>query len=176
MLFLSDRKARKQYEQFIRPYIDQLYSMAYRLSHNAHDAEDITQDLLVKLFSQTQKLYAMDNPKPYLMRSLFNQYIDYMRKQGRHLNTTETDIDNELASPETAHSTPEVATEFDLSAERIEQALTSLSDDHRAIIVLHDVEGFTFDEISDMLRIAKGTAKSRHHRARSALKNHLTQS
>ena len=175
MLFLSDRNARKKYEQFVSPYVDQLYSMAYRLSHNTHDAEDITQDLLVKLFSQTQKLYALENPKPYLMRSLFNQYVDYMRKQGRHLNTTDTDIDNELASPETVQSTPEVATEFDLSAERINQALANLSDDHRAVIVLHDIEGFTFDEISEMLRIAKGTAKSRHHRARDALKNHLAE-
>ncbi len=173
MLFLSDRNARKKYEQFIRPYVDQLYSMAYRLSHTPHDAEDITQDLLVKLFNQTQKLYALDDPKPYLMRSLFNQYVDYMRKQGRHLNTTDTDIDNELATPETIQSTPEAATEFDLSAERIDRALACLSDDHRAVIVLHDIEGFTFDEISEMLHIAKGTAKSRHHRARDALKNHL---
>ena len=175
MLFLSDRKQRKKYERFIRPHVDSLYSLACRLSGNPHDAEDITQDLLVKLFDQTGKLYALDNPRPYLMRALFNQYVDYMRKQGRHLNTRDTDIDNELASPESAHATPEIAVDADLSAERLDAALARLSDDHRAIILLHDAEGFTFDEISDMLQIPSGTAKSRHNRARRALQTSLAQ-
>ncbi len=173
MLFLSDRNKRKQYERFISPYVSHLYSMAYRLSNNPHDAEDITQDLLIKLFSQQQKLLALENPKPYLSRALFNQYVDYMRKQGRHRNTSEVDIDNELASPENAQSTPEASMEFELTAERLETALQQLSEDHRTIIVLHDMEGFTFDEISDMLHIAKGTAKSRHNRARTALNKTL---
>ncbi len=173
MLFFSERNQRKQYEKFIAPHVDHLYSLAWRLSGNRHDAEDITQDLLIKLFSQQQKLLALENPKPYLSRALFNQYVDYMRKQSRHLNTTEVDIDSELASPQTPQGTPEAAMEFDLTAGRLEQALQALSEDHRSIIVLHDMEGFTFDEISDMLHIAKGTAKSRHNRARSALRRQL---
>lgn len=174
MLFLSDRNDRKKYERFISPHVNHLYSLAFRLSNNRHDAEDITQDLLVKLFTRQHKLYAMDNPKPYLSRALYNQYVDHMRRQGRHLNTSDIDIDTELMSPENPQSSPEAATEFDLGTDRINEALAQLSDDHRALIVLHDIEGFTFEEISSMLNIARGTAKSRHHRARAALKSRLT--
>ncbi len=173
MLFLSERKQRKRYEQFISPHVNHLYGLACRFSQSREDAEDITQDLLIKLFKQ-QKLLEMENPRAYLSRALYNQYVDYMRKQGRHLGSVDIDIDNEVPAPEAAASSPESAAEFDLNVSSLDSALGKLSSDHRDIVILHDIEGFTYDEISDLLKIAPGTAKSRHHRARTTLKAALT--
>lgn len=172
MLFIREKLRQKQYEAFIAPHVDNLYRLARRLCRQSEDAEDITQDLLIKLYQQQKKLYALDNPKPYLSRALFNQFIDFKRRQGKHINfiDNETDLDS---IKETSNNSPENAAEQDISFGRLTVALDSIPDNHRVIIVLHDMEGYTFDEISSILDIPKGTAKSRLHRAREALKSKL---
>ena len=171
MLLFAVRQQRNEYEQFISPYVNHLFGLACRFSQNREDAEDITQDLLIKLFTQQHKLFALENPRPYLCRAVYNQYVDYMRRQGKHLNAV--DVDVELQATNAASSSPETSAELDITIDTLNNALGKLSADHRAIIVLHDMEGFTYDEISELLKIATGTAKSRQHRARATLKTKL---
>ena len=172
MLFLNEKLSQKKYEKFISPHINNLYRLAYRLSQNTADAEDITQDLLIKVFKQQKKIYALDNPKPYLSRALYNQFIDHCRKQGKHINFIETDIEPDSIA-ETPKNSPESSAELNITFDNLTKALNAIAENHRIVIVLHDMEGYTFDEISGLLDIPKGTAKSRLHRAREALKLHL---
>ena len=172
MLFIREKLRQKQYEAFIAPYVDHLYRLACRLCQHSEDAEDITQDLLIKLYQQHKKLCDLDNPKPYLSRALYNQFIDFKRRQGKHINFVDTDIELDLLA-EIRNNSPEITTEQDLSFDNLTNALNSIPENHRIIIVLHDMEGYTFDEISNILEIPKGTAKSRLHRARDALKSKL---
>jgi len=173
MFFSADRKKRKRYESLIAPYIDHLYNYAYRLSKNKSDAEDITQDLLIKLFDKLDSLPELDNLRPYLFRSLHNQYIDHLRRNGKHTNITDIDVDEELPAETVVRPSPDEITDRDITLENVDNALQLLPENHRMIILLHDAEGFTYDEISEMLEIPAGTAKSRHHRARTALKAKL---
>lgn len=173
MFFSSDNKDRKRYEKLITPHVSQLYSLACRLCRNKADAEDITQDLLVKLFGKLDTLSKLDNLRPYLFRALHNQYIDHLRRNNKHTNTIDMDIDEELPVETADSHQPDTITENSITLEMVDKALGELPENHRNIIVLHDAEGFTYDEISVMLDIPPGTAKSRHHRARAALKAKL---
>ena len=172
MLFIREKLHQKQYEIFITPYVDHLYRLACRLCQQSQDAEDITQDLLIKLYQQHKKLYALDNPKPYLSRALYNQFIDFTRKQGKHITFVDTGTEPDSIA-ESCTSSPENIADQDITFASLSSALELIPDDHRIIIVLHDMEGYTFDEISEILEIPKGTAKSRLHRARIALKSKL---
>ena len=172
MLFIREKLHQKRYEAFIAPHVDNLYRLARRLCRQSQDAEDITQDLLIKLYQQHKKLYALDNPKPYLSRALYNQFIDFTRRQGKHIDFLDTDIELDSLHDITRNS-PENTAEQDITFDNLTAALDLIADNHRIIIVLHDMEGYTFDEISNILDIPKGTAKSRLHRARDALKSKL---
>ena len=172
MLFIREKLRQKQYEVFISPHVDNLYRFARRLCQQNEDAEDITQDLLIKLYPQFKKLNMLDNPKPYLSRALYNQFIDFKRRQGKHITFVDSEVELDSLS-ETTDNTPEITAEQGLSFNNITAAMDAIPDNHRVIIVMHDMEGYTFDEISNMLDIPKGTAKSRLHRARAALKSKL---
>lgn len=172
MFFIRDKLQQKQYEVFIKPHVEHLHQLARRLCQNSSDADDITQDLLIKLYQQRTKIYAVDNPKPYLSRALYNQFVDFRRRQGKHINMAEPETELDSIA-EIASYSPENITEQDITFEKLSTALAAMPDNHRTIIVLHDMEGYTFDEISDILDIPKGTAKSRLHRARETLKSKL---
>lgn len=168
MFFDSPDKQIREFEARINPFTGYLYNLAYRISGNQHDAEDIVQEVLVKMYRQFKRWRDADNPRAYFARAIYNQYVDNIRKQSRHNQSV--DIEDEvIQADENTANAPDLATDKDMTLDRVTQALQSLSEDHRSVIVLHDIEGYTYEEIGDIMDIAVGTAKSRHSRARRAL-------
>ncbi len=171
-LFKS-RQAR--FEKLIRPRLRRLYRQAYRLTGDRDDAEDLVQDLLVSLYSKQIHLEKIDDLQSWLLKALYNRFIDNLRKRGRgalgHVHDDSDEMLPSLADNNTP--SPDMLSHQHLELGRVQKILENLPDHHRTLIMLHDVEGFTLNELEPVLDVPLGTLKSRLHRARHALRHAL---
>ena len=144
-------------------------------TRNPSDAEDLVQDVLLKLHSQMDRLVEVEAVVTWLGRVMYNQFIDNQRRyKSRRLTLVEDPVLS--AEPDNAPAV-EASTEDQVEGEftitRVLAALERLSDEHQLIIKLHDVEGYTITEIAEITGIPLGTLKSRRQRARERLQNLL---
>lgn len=159
----------------IRPHLDRMYRLAYRLTGHREDAQDLVQDVLLKLHAQRDRLAEVEAVSTWIGRVMYNQFIDNLRRyKSRRLALVDdpavsSDPDQ---APATDASTEELA-EGEFTINRVLAALERLSDDHQLIIKLHDVEGYTLTEVAEITGIPLGTLKSRRQRARERLQNLL---
>jgi RNA polymerase sigma-70 factor (ECF subfamily) len=163
------------FEVLLRPHLDQMYRLAYRFTGQRADAEDLVQDTLVKLYRRRDELSSIRELKPWLGRVLFNQFIDNKRGYGRQaLHLVDSTIEPDTtAAPASARLEPDLASAREEATAELIQALAQLSEEHRIVLVLHDVEGYKIKEIQELTGVPVGTIKSRLHRARGRLREIL---
>ena len=147
------------FEALLRPCMDRVYRLAYRLTGNQADSEDLVQDLLIKLYPRRDELSSIENLTPWLGRILYNLFIDQIRRKPR-LSLVDVDA-NEMEISQT-RSTP-ATDELDIS--RLEKALAQLSEEHRVVVLMHDAEGYKLEEIHRITGVPVGTVKSRLHQS-----------
>ncbi len=166
------------FERMVRPHLDRLYRLAWRLTGRRPEAEDLFQELLIKAYGKLDDLARIDEPGSWLSRVMYNLFVDERRRFARRrLHTVH---DGELAG-EGIEGMPgndnPVGNNERLDAIRaLEAALSELSDEHRIVVLLHDSEGYKLKEIHELTGLPVGTIKSRLHRARTRLRDILTQS
>lgn len=164
----QDQKARA-FDSLVRPHIEHLYRMAYYLTGTQHAAEDLVQELLTKLFSKTNKLEQIEKLRPWLSTALTNLFIDSKRRVNRspvsYTDSTEA-IEEENFDP---HDCPELILQQEQEIDLLQNAFNQLIDEHRALLVLHDIEGYSLPELAESLSTPLGTLKSRLFRARNRL-------
>lgn len=166
--------AEKKFADLIRPHLQHLYHQAYRFTNNQDDAEDLVQDLLLSLYAKKMDLGNIEKPANWLLRSLYHQFVDNYRKKNRlpidHRESKSDEIINELSSDVAA---PHQIHEQKHTAKQLNDAIKQLNPDQQALIFLHDVEGHTLTELSNILDLPLGTLKSRLHRARKTVREQL---
>ena len=167
-----------RFETLIRPHAIPLYQFAYRLTGNEADAEDIVQDVFIKLFPKTVQMTFIDKLRPWLMRVLYNQFVDTKRQAARSAIDLRHNDQNvgENALEQLVDDNANPVTQLDNAHQSalLTQALNSLNDDQRALVHLYLIEGHTLKEASVILDVPLGTIKSRLDRAKSKLKMSLT--
>lgn len=167
----------QRFEAMVRPHLDSLYRLAYRLTGSPDDAEDLVQALLLKLVPQEARMVEVEQLGPWLARSLYYLFVD----QTRHRSNSpldRADSEGEEALLELPADEADQPFEFAarmLTQQRIADALRRLPDEQRALIAWHDIEGYTLEELAVQHGIPLGTLKSRLHRARARLKGMLMQ-
>ena len=165
------KKQSDPFETLLSPYLESLYRLAYRLSGQQSDAEDLVQDLLIKLYPRLDELQKLEKLRPWLARSLYNLYIDKVRRQSRNpVQGGEDELQMALDQSHEPQHVPEMIVQQHQLQGRIQLALDTLNQDHRDLITLHDMEGYTLPELETILDTPLGTLKSRLHRARGKLK------
>lgn len=168
-------KVHSSFTALVRPHLERLYRLAYRLTQHREDAQDLVQDVLLKVHPQADKMADIDSVAAWLNRVLYNQFVDnrrrYARSRMRVVEHRDYTADPDRAPAEQASTEDLVEGEFTIK--RVAAALEQLSDDHRLIINLHDVEGYTLTEIAEITGVSHGTLKSRRHRARERLQKLL---
>jgi RNA polymerase sigma-70 factor (ECF subfamily) len=166
----GDIRAR-QFDALVRPEIPSLYASAYRLLGNRADAEDLVQEVLIKLYPRTSELLDLRAARPWLLKVLYRQFIDFTRQRSRQPRTVD---DEELiaAVPDQTAGPAQQAADADIAA-RVVAALAQLPPDHRAVVVLHMIDGHTMEELTTVFDVPLGTIKSRLHRAKATLKRSL---
>lgn len=163
------------FENLLRPQIGPLFRLAYRFTGSVADAEDLVQDVLIKLYPRTRELQAIEQLRPWLARVLYRQFVDFARKRGRTPSNpsadgaADEDGDPMDRLPATGDG-PEESAERSLRHEHILEALERLNPEQRALLALHDVEGYSLEELEPLLDTPLGTLKSRLHRARRRLR------
>lgn len=164
------------FDQLVRPHFDRLYRLAYRLTGNKHEAEDLFQELLIKAFGKLDDLVNIEEPGSWLSRVMYNLFIDQHRRFARqrmHL-VEEGHLAGEGISALPGSDNPVAANERMEQLKQLDSALQQLSEEHRIVVLLHDTEGYKLKEIQEITGVPVGTVKSRLHRARSRLRQILT--
>ena len=163
------------------PYMDQLYSHALRLTKNPADAEDLVQETYLKGYKAFNSFKDGTNLRAWLFRILTNSFINAYRKKQRSFDEQEVeDIEaiNTLSSADYSSNThlgisAEDALFERLTDDEIQTAIDSLPETYKDVVLLADVQGFSYKEIADILDVPDGTVMSRLHRARAKLKDLL---
>lgn len=166
------------FENLLAPHIEHLYHLAYRFTANVAAAEDLVQDVLIKIFAKYEAFKAYEKPGPWMARVLYNEYIDSWRRSRLQPSTLSSLGDAELQSVESLADESWSASPLRQVANielghRLIAGLARLNADHRAILVLHDVEEYTLEEIAAIACLPVGTCKSRVFRARARLREVL---
>jgi RNA polymerase sigma-70 factor (ECF subfamily) len=158
------------WEDIVRVHSARVYRLAYRLTGNPHDAEDLTQEVFVRVFRSLSS-YTPGTFEGWLHRITTNLFLDWARRKQR--------IRFEGLADEMAHrlpgSEPTPAEAFDDSHldDDVQAALKALPPEYRAAVVLCDIEGFSYEEIAVTLGVKLGTVRSRIHRGRAQLRTAL---
>ena len=161
------RSAAQRFEALVRPHYAVLYRTAYRLTRSVHDAEDLVQEVCVRAYPRLDELAQLDNPRAWLTCVMQRMFIDSTRRYERsHVESLETTRQESLVSeaPGLAEQTDEA-----IKSRRLDQAWQRLDKDQRALLALHDIEGYSLAELTEMTGLKEGTLKSRLHRARVKL-------
>ena len=164
------------FEALLKPHLERLYRFAFRLTGAKPEAEDLFQDVLVKVYARLDDLVTIRDAGAWLCRVMYNHFIDNRRRfaRARLFTVDEGQLAGEIGiddlpgeqgtgtNPERLHNIMQ-----------LDQALEKLSDEHRLAVLLHDVEGYKLEEIHEITGDPVGTIKSRLHRARARLREIL---
>ena len=180
---IDQKELRSLFEEQALPFIDQLYGAAMRMTRNPADAQDLVQETFVKAFGAFRSFHQGTNLKAWLYRILTNTYINSYRKKQRDPYKGSTDELEEWQLGEAQSTTSASRTSRSAEAEAIDHlpdstvkdALQSISEDFRLAVYLADVEGFSYQEIADIMHTPVGTVMSRLHRGRRLLRERLTE-
>lgn len=160
-----------QFNELVKPHLDRLYRLSFRLTGTVADAEDLLQDVLCKLFERRNELSSISDLGPWMCRVLHNRFIDDVRKHTRQRLQVVADVDDfDTPSPDPQ---PDAAVETAFDITRLQSALAALSVEHRSVLLMHDSEGYKLEEIQVITGTPVGTLKSRLHRARARLRTLL---
>jgi RNA polymerase sigma-70 factor (ECF subfamily) len=155
------------WEEIVEAHSARVYRLAYRLTGNQHDAEDLTQEVFVRVF-RSLSTYTPGTFEGWLHRITTNLFLDMVRRRQRiRFDALAEDAAERLASREPSPAQAFSDTHFDAD---IQQALDTLAPEFRAAVVLCDIEGLSYEEIAATLGVKLGTVRSRIHRGRSHLR------
>ena len=177
----AKRGDEKAFRTLMERYRRKVYSIAYGMVHNPEAAYDICQEVFIKVYRYLGSFQGSSSFYTWLYRISVNLSIDWLRKQGRHdlvdfddsLLRREPDGAEALAVPKMQDADPLKALARKELRDQIGKAFESLSEKHRAVLLLREVEGLSYDEIARALKIHKGTVMSRLHHARRNLQRAL---
>ena len=180
-LFVSRLKANEDaaYDELVRMYSSPIYHVAYRMTGDAAEASDAVQDIFLKVFRNIGGFKGEAALKTWIFKIAFSEILNRLRWWKRRHRDTTLSLDESPNGNVPGHGVadagpiPEEVLQAKERENAIQQALRRLSHEHRSIIVLRDIEGFSYTEIADVLGISMGTVKSRLARARADLKKSL---
>jgi RNA polymerase sigma-70 factor (ECF subfamily) len=164
------------FESLIQDSYKQAYGLAYRLTGNVAEAEDLVQESFVRAY---RFFHRYDETLPFtswLYRIMTNAHIDMVRRRGR-IKTTSLEASGTDGA--TTWDLPDIDASPDrhmlLNAldEPVQKALTSMTAEFRTAVLLADVEGLAYEEVAEIMRTSVGTVRSRIHRGRKQIRNYL---
>jgi RNA polymerase sigma-70 factor (ECF subfamily) len=158
------------WDEIVEQHSVRVYRLAYRLTGNKHDAEDLTQEVFVRVFRSLHS-YTPGTFEGWLHRITTNLFLDGARRKAKiRFDALAEDADTRLPG---RAPRPDAQVSDRLFDDDVEAALAALPPDFRAAVVLCDIEGLTYEEIADVLGLKLGTVRSRIHRGRAMLRRGL---
>lgn len=165
------------FEEEFLPHIHSIYNFAYRITFNEDDAKDLVQETFLKSFRFIDSFEKGTNAKAWLFRILKNSFINEFRKKNKEpVKIDYQEVETYYNSDEVSRmiaSNLQVEAIKEMIGDEVSIALNTLDVDFRTVIILCDLEGFSYEEMALILDIPIGTVRSRLHRARNLLRAKL---
>lgn len=175
----ADTAPAAEFDRLLRQHIPAFYRCAHRWTGTADRAEDLVQELLVRLYPRLAELREVDRPRPWAMRVMYRIFVDQLRRErsspvqfGMEVAGNSPSDEDEVELADDSEE-PARLVEQQLTHERILSAWAQLGEEHRVLLSMHDIEGYTLVELSTIVAAPLGTLKSRLHRARARMRELL---
>lgn len=169
----KNKNQAETFRRLVTPYINTLYKTAFRLTGSNEHAEDLVQDLLVKLYPKTEEIEKIQKLSPWLKKALYRQFIDWIRKRKTRPEGLLSQPEAGVEYMQTDNPDPEVLAQRANDRQRLQEALNRLDPENRSLVLMHLVEGYTLSELEKFFGVSSETLKTRIRRAKINLKNFL---
>jgi RNA polymerase sigma-70 factor (ECF subfamily) len=165
------------FEKEIMPHMAALYNFALRMTNDSDDAKDLVQETYMRAYRYLDKFEPGTNAEAWLFRIMKNTYINRFRKESKEpAKINYDDVKDIYASiKDSAVDTNDLQEKIfgNLLEDEVATALQELPEEFRRIVILYDIEGYTYEKIGDFIEIPTGTVRSRLHRGRRKLRSIL---
>jgi RNA polymerase sigma-70 factor (ECF subfamily) len=161
----------KRFDALVRPHFNALYAAARRLTRSPHDAEDLVQEVCLKAIGRLDELERIEFSRAWLLKVLYHEFIDGKRRNERSpvsIAGTGAETDEPDRTP-AASAQPDELVDREQNIGRIQRAMRLLNPEQCALVVMHDVEGYSIDELCKLNGAPAGTVKAQLHRTRVKL-------
>ncbi|MBP6965069.1 MAG: sigma-70 family RNA polymerase sigma factor [Armatimonadetes bacterium] len=174
----AQNEDRKVFDELVQRYHKHAYNVAYRMTGNSADADDLTQDTFLKayrFFGNYNRSMPFEN---WLYRIMSNIFVDWLRRRPKaYIRSLDEPIRQDegevtLEVPDRAEGPEAIALSGELDA-KMQAALSTIPEDFRLAVILCDIEGLSYEEISEIMGCSIGTVRSRLHRGRKLLREKL---
>lgn len=168
------------YEELMRRYQPRIYALALRMTSSPEDSEDILQEVFVRAHAALQRFQGKSSFYTWVYRIALNRTINFLKKRKRRTGLSLDDPDTQLENHETlveegSKDSPVREIQNKELREKLNEAIQQLSENHRTVVVLHDIQGVPHNEIGEMLGLSSGTVRSRLFYARQQLQAWLSE-
>ena len=154
------------FDQLVVKYSPRLYGMIYHMTSNKEDANDLMQDVFAKAYRSLSRFRGKSSFYTWIYAIGTNMTLNFLKKRKRRaawsLDDLDSGIQNDDAMVDIAHSAnPRHQSDVNELQKKLNEAMQSLSDDHRAVVTMFDIQGIPHAEISKILKVSEGTVRSR---------------
>jgi len=166
------------FDQLVVKYSPRLYGMIYHMTSNKEDANDLMQDVFAKAYRSLSRFRGKSSFYTWIYAIGTNMTLNFLKKRKRRaawsLDDLDSGIQNDDAMVDIAHSAnPRHQSDVNELQKKLNEAMQSLSDDHRAVVTMFDIQGIPHAEISKILKVSEGTVRSRLFYAHQQLQGYL---
>jgi len=166
------------FDQLVVKYSPRLYGMIYHMTSNKEDANDLMQDVFAKAYRSLSRFRGKSSFYTWIYAIGTNMTLNFLKKRKRRaawsLDELDSGIQNDDAMVDIAHfANPRHQSDVNELQKRLNEAMQSLSDDHRAVVTMFDIQGIPHAEISKILKVSEGTVRSRLFYAHQQLQGYL---
>lgn len=171
----------RAFDALILKYGDKLYGLVYNMTNHKEDTHDLLQDIFAKAYQSLRKFKGNSTFYTWIYQIAVNQTLNFLKKRKRRsaysLNDEESGIHQDPAMIDTTHgANPEETTRIAELQKKLNDAMMKLSESHRMVVTMHDIQGMPHGDIAKVLDVSKGTIRSRLHYAHLHLQSSLQQS
>jgi RNA polymerase sigma-70 factor (ECF subfamily) len=168
----------RAFDQLILKYGDKLYGLVYNMTSNKEDTHDVLQDVFARAYQSLPKFKGKSTFYTWIYQIAVNMTLNFLKKRKRRsglsLNDMDSAVQQDPALVETGwESDPERHTNVNELQKRLNEAMQRLSEPHRTVVTLFDVQGLPHGEIAEILKVSVGTVRSRLHYAHQQLQTYL---
>ena len=166
------------FDQLVVRYSPRLYGMIYHMTSNKEDANDLTQDVFAKAYRSLKRFRGRSSFYTWIYAIGTNMTLNFLKKRNRRaawsLDNLDSGIKNDEAMVDLAHAAnPRHQSDLNELQKKLNEAMQSLSNVHRAVVTMFDIQGIPHAEISKILKVSEGTVRSRLFYAHRQLQGHL---
>lgn len=169
----------RAFDDLVRKYTPKLYGLVYNMTSNREDTADLLQDVFAKAYRSLKRFMGKSSFYTWIYSIAVNMTLNFLKKRGRHLKVSLDDMDSGIQNDpdfiKVTTSPNGLLREVNIHElqKRLNEAMMKLSEDHRTVVTLYDIQGLQHSEISSILGVSEGTVRSRLFYAHRQLQNFL---